>query len=396
MADEIVYKKITRKADKGLEGKIVAKHGKQTNQKLKPYLVLQYLLKNTDENHIANAYEIIDFLELCGISAERRSIYRDIEDINKVMWLMENKVDDEDGVDIIEAEAAIAADEYDSEKTVVYDKGRKGFYVRQRSYDDNDIRLLAECVYSAKFLSQGQANRLADVVCEFVSKHQAEKIRHDAFLTDRVKTSNQAVLNSISTINDAMSRRLNGEAHIPEKISFRYLKYSIADVGQQVERRRGDEYTVSPYKLLINDGNYYLLAFDDRFQEMRTYRVDRMKATKCTGEPREGEEAFAAIDLKTYTKRVFSMFGGDQELVTIRFINPLLDAVVDRFGNDKSSVHYAVVDDRHFSVTTRVEISDQFFGWVLGFGKKAKLIGSDAAVEKFKAYMDKVREMYQS
>ena len=124
MADEIVYKKITRKADKGLEGKIVAKHGKQTNQKLKPYLVLQYLLKNTDENHIANAYEIIDFLELCGISAERRSIYRDIEDINKVMWLMENKVDDEDGVDIIEAEAAIAADEYDSEKTVVYDKGR--------------------------------------------------------------------------------------------------------------------------------------------------------------------------------------------------------------------------------------------------------------------------------
>lgn len=33
MADEIVYKKVTRKADKGLEGKVIAKHGKQTNQK---------------------------------------------------------------------------------------------------------------------------------------------------------------------------------------------------------------------------------------------------------------------------------------------------------------------------------------------------------------------------
>ena len=31
MADEIIYKKMTRKADKGLEGKVVAKHGKQTN-----------------------------------------------------------------------------------------------------------------------------------------------------------------------------------------------------------------------------------------------------------------------------------------------------------------------------------------------------------------------------
>ena len=94
------------------------------------------------------------------------------------------------------------------------------------------------------------------------------------------------------------------------------------------------KYTVSPYKLLINDGNYYLLAFDDYAQDMRTYRVDRMKGVDRTGEPREGAEAFAAIDLKTYTKRVFSMFGGKQERVTIRFINPLLDAVVDRFGND--------------------------------------------------------------
>ena len=88
------------------------------------------------------------------------------------------------------------------------------------------------------------------------------------------------------------------------------------------------------------------------------------------------------------------MFGGKQERVTICFINPLLDAVVDRFGNDKSSVQYAKVDDTHFSVTTQVEISDQFFGWVLGFGKKAKLIGSDRAVEQFRAYLDKVREMY--
>ena len=127
---------------------------------------------------------------------------------------------------------------------------------------------------------------------------------------------------------------------------------------------------------------------------MRTYRVDRMKGVALTGDPRDGKEAFAAIDLKTYTKRVFSMFGGKQERVTIRFINLLLDAVVDRFGNDKSSVQYAKVDDTHFSVTTQVEISDQFFGWVLGFGKKAKILEPASVVDKFAAYLDKVREMY--
>ena len=383
---------MAQKPEKSFE----AQHGKKPNQKLKPYLVQQYLLKNTDEDHVASAYDIIDFLEQCGVAAERRSIYRDIEDINKVMWLMENKQDDEDGIDIEAAEEALAADEDGAEKVIVYQKHTKdkGFYVRQRRYDSNDIRLLAECVYSAKFLSQGQADRLADVVCEFVSKYQAEKIRHDAFLTDRVKTSNKAVLNNISTINDAMSRRLDGEPHDPEKISFQYLKYSISDMGQQVERRKGQKYTVSPYKLLINDGNYYLLAFDDYAQDMRTYRVDRMKNVRFTGEPREGAEAFAAIDLKSYTKRVFSMFGGKQERVVIRFINPLLDAVVDRFGNDKSSVWYEKLDDTHFTVTTQVEISDQFFGWVLGFGKKEKILEPPAVVDQFAAYLDKVRQMY--
>ena len=363
-------------------------HGKKQNQKLKPYLVLQYLLKKTDENHVVSAENIVGYLqETCGIYAERRSIYRDIEEINKAMLIVEEEVD------VHMAEDMIA--ESEELKLVVYDKHRKGFYVRQRHYDLQDIRLLAESVHAAKFLSKGQADRLADVVCEFVSEHQSEKIRHDAFLTDRVKTSNRAVLNSISTINDAMSKELDGVPHKPEKITFKYLKYSISDMSQQVERKHGAKYVVSPFKLLINDGNYYLLSFDDKAQDMRTYRVDRMKDVQLTGQPREGDEVFKEIDLKTYTKRVFSMFGGRQERVTIRFINPLLDAVVDRFGNDKSTICYARHDDDHFTVTTQVEISDQFYGWVLGFGKKARILGPETVVTEFMDYLISIQDNYK-
>ena len=231
-----------------------------------------------------------------------------------------------------------------------------------------------------------------NVICDFVSEEQASRIKHNAFLVDRVKTDNRGVMNNIATINDAMSRHLDGEIHTPEKITFKYLKYSVNDMSTQVERRKGARYIISPFQLLINDGNYYLLAFDDYSQEMRTYRVDRMKDIRFTGEPRDGDDEFKKIDLKTYTKRVFSMFGGEQRLVEIRFINPLLDAVVDRFGT--KDVQYAKVDDTHFSVTAKVEISDQFFGWILGFGKKAKLLYPDAVIDQFKAYMDKIREMY--
>ena len=364
------------------ENELEGGRGKKNNQKLKPYLVLQYLLKNTDEDNVASTFDIIDFLEEHGIYAERRSIYRDIEDINKIMYMLENDCPVE------EATAALAADNAD--KWVIYDKSRKGFYVRQPRYDLDDIRILAECVYSAKFISQGQAERLVNVITEFVSVHQAEKIKQDSFLTDRVKTNNKQVLNNISSINQALSSK---RQHTPEKISFKYLKCSINNVNERLERRNGNKYIVSPYKLLINDGNYYLLAFDDRYREIRRYRIDRMKDVRLLGDPREGAAEFAAIDIKTYAQRTFSMFGGDTQRVTIRFTNDLLDTVVDRFGSD--NVNYSKVDNGHFSINTKVSISDQFFAWLCSFGNRAKLDAPSPVVEAFKAYLDKIRNIYE-
>lgn len=369
------------------EMKAASTRGKKFNQKIKPYVVLQYLLKYTDEDNIVTAPEIVDFLEEHGMEAERRSIYSDIKEINKVALMMEEDCSIEDAGEMLEDDAD------DELKLVVYDPHRKGFYIKQRHFDLNDIRLLAECIYSAKFVTEGQAKRLVEVVCEFVSEHQAERIRHNAFLTDRVKTNNKHVLNSIAVINDAMSRRMNGAPHKPEKVSFKYLKHEISNVSNEVERRHGDKYIVSPYALLINEGNYYLLAVDDRYKKPRTYRIDRMKEVSLTGEQRTGEEHFKDVDIRTYAQRVFGMYGGTKQTVTIRFINPLLDTAVERFGT-KDAI-YAKVDDRHFSVTAQVEISDLFYGWLLGFGKRVKLMYPDEAVEGFKAYLDKVRAMYE-
>ena len=66
--------------------------GKRDHQKLKPYIVLQILQRETDENHVLSAMEIAAALELFGIDAERRNIYRDIDEFNKVNWILENHV----------------------------------------------------------------------------------------------------------------------------------------------------------------------------------------------------------------------------------------------------------------------------------------------------------------
>nr|WP_295303657.1 WYL domain-containing protein [uncultured Blautia sp.] len=358
--------------------------GKKRNQKMKPFLVYQYLLRHTDENHTITGEDICSAMtDIYDIEAERRGIYRDIDEINKALIAFE------EGISIEEAAEWIEDDE--SLKKIIFDKHQKGFCLRQRHYDYTDIQLLVESIYASKYLSESQAERLIKVLCEFVSEFQEKKIRHNAILTDRVKTNNSGVLNNIEKIDAAMSKE---DKHVPEKISFKYLKYSISNLNQQVERRHGSRYEVSPYALLINDGNYYLLAYNDYVKDLRTYRVDRMKDVKLLGVEREGKEIFNKINLKNYTQRVFSMFGGEQERITIQFINPLLDTVVDRFG--KKGMLYNVVDDRHFSITAPIEISDQFYGWVLGFGNKAKILKPQKVVDGFTAYLDKVKKLYES
>lgn len=280
----------------------------------------------------------------------------------------------------------------ESEAVVLYDAKRKGYYVRQRHYDLDDIRMIAECVYAARFLDEKRAKRMINVLSDLVSEAQSEKIRHDVFLTDRTRTANTSTYYIVSTINEAMKATVDGQKHIPEKISFKYLKYTIQDVKQQVERRGGEKYVVSPFKLVINDGNYYLLAYNSDFQKMQTFRVDRMKNVSATGEPRDGEEVFDTFDLETYLQRSFSMFGGEKVSVKLRFILPLLDTVIERFGT--KNAQYGTVDDRHFSVTTEVVLSEQFFGWLCGFRNKVKILEPQSVIDKFSAYVGKIYSLY--
>ncbi len=364
------------------------RHGKQANQKLKPYMVLRILWRDTDENHTMSATALVAALAEMGVYAERRSVYRDIEEINKVALAMENDCT------IEEAEAMLAEDEDGELKLVRYNESKKGFYVCQLNFDLDDMRLLAECVYAAKFVPEAQAKRLVGVICQFVSEHQAPGIKHSVFIRDRVKTNNKAMLHNISEINDAISRTVKGKPHTPEKISFKYLYYDISNVNSQVERGRGKKHIVNPYQLIVSDGNFYLLCTPDGQQKMKSFRVDRMKDVSRTGEPRERREDLENIDSRTYAQRTFSMYAGEETRVTIRMVVTLLDTAIERFGRD--DVQYSRVDANHFTVSAKVQVSGQFFGWLLGLDNRAKIIAPDYVVADFRAYMDRIRGMYKS
>ena len=337
---------------------------KSEMQKLKTLYVAKFFLEYSDANHAVSSGDIIDYLESeCGITADRRSIYRDIAALRNVF-----------GMDI--------------------EGGQGGRYrLVSHQFQIDDLKILAECVRAAKFVSESKSNEIISSLESLCSTYEADELSAEVFLVGRVKTTQKGTLNILSTINTAMAKRVDGKPHEPKKISFKYLHNTIDDIHSSVDSRKGTLRTVSPYRLILNDGFYYLLAYDDKHKEIRTFRVDRMREVKEIDIPREGAEEYAKIDMKRYTQRVFGMFGGAKCRVVLRFTNDLIDAVCDRFGKT-GDIFYRVDDDKHFTVNVEVETSPQFYGWLCSFGNKVKIIGPEFVREQFREYLDKIRCMY--
>ena len=89
------------------------------------------------------------------------------------------------------------------------------------------------------------------------------------------------------------------------------------------------------------------------------------------------------------------MYGGQQKRVSIRFDNSLLDTAIERFGT-ASDVFYRPDGEQHFVVTADVEISDQFFSWVCGFRKRAKIISPPDVVADMQKFLKDISERYET
>lgn len=366
---------------------------KQSGQKFKSMLVAQMLLKYSDEEHPLSVEDIQEHLQSYGIDAEHHSIVRDINDLEDLLNIEEKQS--------LKEEQSFKAKQNSKEEQVVflYNRAKLGytiergfrdrvrvFYVSERPYELEDVQLISECVNNAKFVTDKKARQLNEMIGSLVSEAQAEKLINNAYTTGRVKTQNNKIIYAVNAINEAIKAK--------KMITFPYYHYELKNVAVQKPSRKGKPIAVSPFALVINDNNYYLICYSSEREKMMTYRVDRMGEVKIVDIPRDGEDEFAQINMKEFTQRVFGMFRGEKKRVTIRFINPLLDTAIDRFGTG-SNVTYSKIDDTHFTVSADIEISDQFFSWVCGFRKKAKIVSPQDVVEKMEKYISDLSNMYQ-
>lgn len=347
---------------------------KNKKQNLKTFYIADFLMSETDGEldekgrplHGVYVKDIQEYLLEKGIEAEAHSISRDIDLLGGVWKGREGKTE--------------------KFKPILSISGGNGkpYYIDNRMIPFSDVETIAECIASANFISKNDAADLIEELKILCSWAQARRLKKDYLVADRSTRTQKKMLDDLADVRAAVKEK--------KKISFYYTKRNTENIDQITRRMKNKRYTVSPFKVVLSEGRHYLVGYDDTYHQMRAYRIDRMEVIEKKDEPVEGIDKYKRMRINDYAKQTFGMFiGGEADYITIRFENALLDAMYDRFGNRADTI-YKKVDDEHFTVKTLIVRSENFYGWICGFGGRAVIIDPPETVELFKNFLKKIEE----
>ncbi len=295
------------------------------NQKQKLLALMSILQAETDREHGLSMPQIVERLEVQGFTAERKTLYRDIDALRKA------------GFDIQKL----------PRRPVEYAliRSELGF---------DDVMMLIDVVQSSPFLTERKSNQLVKSLKSLLSERERKQLARRVHVRGRIRNQSESIFHNVDVAQEALQRK--------RKVEFLYFSYDTS--LKRKPRHDGKRYVVTPVKVVYSNGNYYLAAYDDDEGLIKTYRIDRMElmqlsdivATRCA--------EIANYDLNDeFSYQSFGMFHGEPKCVTLRVDAPLMDVIVDRFGKGveivKSTPDFA-------DVRVNIQKSPQFFGWIAG------------------------------
>lgn len=300
------------------------------------------LLERTDEEHPLSTTQLIGILnDEYEISAHRTTITKDIAALVEY------------GLDIVTIHST-----------------QSKYFVASRRFELPELKLLIDAVESSKFITKKKSDALIEKIHTLTSPGQVSKLKRNNYVADRIKPDNEQIYYIVDTINDAINE--------DKQISFQYYDYT--GLKKKVLKNKGEVYKLSPYHLLWNGDYYYVVGYSEKKSKAVTFRVDRIAGVPEILE-KESVPQPEDFNIADFTKEVFFMYDGDNVTVDLRCDNSLMKTMIDRFGEDVTTLAY---DMTSFRLITEVSASPTFFGWVFGFGGKVQILEPVEVKEQYR------------
>jgi len=314
----------------------------ENSNKFRPLYLLKVLEQYTDETHHLTTNEIVDTLNKeYGLTTHRTTIPADI------------KLLVEFGYDIITVKSS-----------------QNKYCIGSRKFELPEIKLLIDAVQSSKFITSKKSKVLVEKLSSMTSEYQSKSLSRNIVFDKLIKPDNEKIYYIVDALNDAINQKC--------KVSFLYFDY-LPNKKKHI-KNDGKPYVISPYSLAWNGDYYYLIGYSDERKIIMNFRVDRID-NKPILLDEQSTETPSEFNLTEYTNQVFQMFDGEETVVQLKCENELMKNIIDRFGED---VEVISNDEQTFTVEVTVDVSPTFFGWVLGFGGKMKIVSPESVKKEYK------------
>lgn len=206
---------------------------------------------------------------------------------------------------------------------------RHGFYY-EREFDDVELRLLADSVMYQMQIPKITRKNLIDKLIRLSDVYFKDKMKHKMYISDNIP-ENISFYKNIRALAEAIN---DGK-----KVSFKYGSYGTDLTLHPRMTADGKEriYTVSPYKLAVKDGRYYLICNYDRYDDISNYRVDRITGIEILDVPARPERELnhnGNVNLAEYVEQHLYMFSGNPICAVFRAKKYMLNDFVDYFGKN--------------------------------------------------------------
>jgi len=322
-------------------------------KKIRTLKLLEILRNETDEEHPMSTDQIIERIRSLGLFVERKTVYDDIECLNEA------------GYEIMQR------------------RGRANYYyVADRNFDDAEIQMLLDAVYSANFITQKKTQDLASRLCALSGKKHGESLIAGCSVFEKEKHANEQIWYNV----DALRQAIAGN----KKVLFKYFNYDLN--GEKIFRKKGGTYLVNPLGLVYSQDNYYLIAYGDKYSNVASYRVDRMVGVEISDQDINRPEWLNDFDISQYRLRTFSMYSGEEQQIAFVAEKEMVDVVFDKFGYD---VKLNPLGDDKFTFRTKVGVSPTFFGWLASLNGKLIISSPKKIADAYLQFLTKSIEAYK-
>ena len=319
----------------------------------KTLLILKYLYQNTDMDHTVTTLQIKEMLQEHGIHVDTRTVYSAVRQMIEA------------GHDI----------------SILHVQGTDTKYrVNSRFFETAELKLLIDAISASQFIGLDKSRELIKKLSSMASKADEERLSANRIAAEQIK----AVRSGALCVADDLRRGIDAG----KKITYQQIEFS-APTMEKVLHRDGYVYTLSPYALIWVNDRYYLVGLDEDEQIMRTPRVDHITNVTITEE--DAAPAPDDFDVGYYYNKVYKMYDGETQEITLAFKKDLAGKIVDRFGTELSCVPAEKKD--WFNVTVETVISPTFYGWLAQYGGDIRMAGPEEAVKAYHKHMRRAMKL---